>query len=149
MGFTFVQPTILGGNVDFPVGNLMRPRETVGGTFGFVRPVQVRFGTQGGPFFPWQDKQYAKTIKDINMSSALRNRVQDESSAQNFANQNSLPANLPPPPPSIQNSLPANLPPSPFSNPNSDSIGRSQIAPFPQKLPSSLPLPPPLPANFQ
>lgn len=71
LGLSALQPTILGGTITFPVGNLMRPQESVGGTFGLARPINVRFGTQGGPFFPWQDKQYARTVNEINNSDAI------------------------------------------------------------------------------
>lgn len=111
LGFAAVQPTILGGNVNFPVGNMLRPQESVGGTFGFARPINVRFGTQGGPFFPWQDRQYAKTIKDINQSQAALEAFKKDASLfnpppqSNFEPSNqATDQNLPPP------AMPAEIP---------------------------------------
>lgn len=107
LGFSSMQPTILGGSFNFPTGNLLRPQENVGGTFGIARPVHVRFGTQGGPFYPWQDKQYAKTINSIEDANVRRealrrdaesyyDRRASEQSITPYRDQPALPPKLPP-----------------------------------------------------
>lgn len=40
------------------------------GTFARAGPLQVRFGTQGGPVYPWMVDKYPQAIKSISQIGA-------------------------------------------------------------------------------
>uniref|UniRef100_A0A915IJW6 Uncharacterized protein n=1 Tax=Romanomermis culicivorax TaxID=13658 RepID=A0A915IJW6_ROMCU len=67
------RPFLMGGNVNFPTGNKMKPTDSVAGTFSYATPWNLRYGTQGGPFFPWQNKEFYKTAESISQVNALNN----------------------------------------------------------------------------
>lgn len=82
LGFSYVQPTLIGGDLTFPSGNILRPEEHVGGNFGIARPVNVRYGMQGGPFYPWQDPNYAKNMATVmNEPNLLQNSFKKDSAS--------------------------------------------------------------------
>uniref|UniRef100_A0A915L800 Uncharacterized protein n=1 Tax=Romanomermis culicivorax TaxID=13658 RepID=A0A915L800_ROMCU len=69
-------PFVGTGNVNFPTGNRMKPMDSVLGTFAFAKPWNVRFGTEGGPFFPMQNKNFYKTAEAISEINAMNNAAE-------------------------------------------------------------------------
>lgn len=81
-GISYVQPFMVGGDLKFPTGNMERPQESVSGSFGFAQPVNVRYGMQGGPIYPWQNPNYVKQLEEQNfLQESMRrnqNRVREQ-----------------------------------------------------------------------
>lgn len=70
------RPVLISGGLNWPTGNILQPTDKFNGTLGVDRPIQLRFGTQGGPFYPWQDARFTKTIREINYANFLAQRAQ-------------------------------------------------------------------------
>uniref|UniRef100_A0A915L6N9 Uncharacterized protein n=1 Tax=Romanomermis culicivorax TaxID=13658 RepID=A0A915L6N9_ROMCU len=60
------KPFMMGGNLNYPTGNLMKPMESIGGTFAYAQPFALKYGTQLGPYYPWQIDGFEKAIAAAN-----------------------------------------------------------------------------------
>uniref|UniRef100_A0A915KN17 Uncharacterized protein n=1 Tax=Romanomermis culicivorax TaxID=13658 RepID=A0A915KN17_ROMCU len=58
-------PDLMGGDIHFPTADLFQDKNVVSGTWARAAPNNYRFGTQGGPLFPWMSKKYPDAIRAI------------------------------------------------------------------------------------
>jgi len=86
LGVVYHAPTIVGGEVNFPTGNLFHPTDTVNGTFAVTGDKAVHLGTEGGPFYPWMTRQYGNGVQNL---SLLEYRQVQQASLIESARQNS------------------------------------------------------------
>jgi len=82
LGYANQNPTQIGGGINWPTGNALMPSDHFNGTLGFARPEQLRIGMQGGPFFPYQNPQYIKTVKDVNDANMLNQITQTQADSR-------------------------------------------------------------------
>jgi len=85
LGVAYNSPTQVGGGLSWPTGNALMPQDHFNGTLGFSQPIQVRVGMQGGPFFPYQNPNYMKTVQNVNDANSLQQLSQMQSDASRLS----------------------------------------------------------------
>jgi hypothetical protein len=136
LGVGYQRPTILGGAASIPTGNIFHPSENLNGTLGFTQLGNFRFGTQGGPLYPWQSPKYAGSAKYLAMLQ-YQQQQQQAMIAQAAEQQAMARAG-------------ANSPTDPFAgqNGNNGQFMAARQQPLQQVPAHMLATPPPLPPRF-